>query len=67
MKMVIFAKLRQAAAKVLVSLTRKNVAHVSPLSNASAALIILSEHVTVKSVQGDSMMFLESKLSPSAL
>ena len=67
MKMAIFVKLRPAVAKVLVSLTKINVAHVSPLSNVLAALIIPLEHVTVKSVQEDSMTFLESRLILSAL
>ena len=65
--MVIFVKLLPAVAKDLASLTKTNVAHVFPLSNVLAALIILLEHVTVKSVRENSMMFLESGLSLSAL
>ena len=66
MKMAIFVKLRPAVAKVLVSLTKINAVHVFPSSNVLAVLIILLEHVTVKSVQAVSMMFLESGLSLSA-
>ena len=65
MKMVIFVKFLQAVAKVLVSLTKINAVHVSPLLNVLAVLIILLEHVTVKNVQEDPMMFLESGLTPS--
>ena len=67
MKMAIFVKFLPAVAKDLASLTKINVVHVFPLSNVLAALIILSEHVTVKSVQVVSMMFLESGLTLSAL
>ena len=66
MKMAIFVKLRPAVEKVLVSLTKINAVHASLLSNVLAALIILLEHVTVKSVQAVSMMFLESGLTLSA-
>ena len=67
MKMVIFVKPLPAVAKVLASLTRKNAVHVFPFLNALAAPIILLEHVTVKSVQEVSTMFLNSGLTLSAL
>ena len=67
MKMVIFVKPLPAVAKDLASLTRKNAVHVFPFLNALAAPIILLEHVTVKSVQEVSTMFLESGLTLSAL
>ena len=67
MKTVIFVKLLPVVAKVLVSPTKINAVHASPLSSALAALIILLEHVTVKSVQEDSIMFLKSRLILSAL
>ena len=67
MKMAIFVKFLPAVAKDLASLTKINVVHVFPSSNVLAALIILLEHVTATSVQEDSMMFLESGLTLSAL